>query len=149
MKSRDVIRMSDEEIDEFLAAPHSMTMCTLNRDGTIHAVAMFYGFLDGEIAVGTKAKSQKVQNLRRDPTMTVLIEDGFAYEELRGIELVGRGEIIEDPESLWTVSVSVFERHQGRPYTEADLPLIEDSLKKRVVVKLHVDQVVSWDHGKL
>jgi hypothetical protein len=44
-----------------------MTMCSIGPDGSIHAVAMWYGFLDGCVTVETKAKSQKVQNLRRDP----------------------------------------------------------------------------------
>lgn len=149
MKLRDAIRMSDAEIAAFLEQPHSLTMCTLNGDNTIHAVAMFYAFIDGALAVGTKVKSQKVRNLRRNPTMTVLIEDGRSYDELRGVELVGRGEIIDDPAYLWQMGVSLFERYQGRPFTEADRPQIEDSLTKRVVVKLHVDKVVSWDHRKL
>ena len=57
---------------------------------------MWYGFLDGDIAFETKAKSQKVQNLRRDKRLTVMVEDGTAYEELRGVELSGWGEIIDD-----------------------------------------------------
>src|SRR5690349_1299091 len=94
VKQRDVIKMTTEEIDEFLLGRHSMSIATMNHDGTIHVVAMWYGFLEGAIAIETKAKSQKVLNLRRDPRMTVLVEDGEYYEELRGVELVGKGEII-------------------------------------------------------
>ena len=75
---------------------------------------MWYGFLDGCVTVETKAKSQKVQNLRRDPRLTLLFEDGDYYEELRGVELVGKAEIIDDPDQLWTLGVSVFERYYGR-----------------------------------
>ena len=28
-----------------------MTMCTLNHDGSIHAVAMWYGFVEGAVAI--------------------------------------------------------------------------------------------------
>lgn len=148
VNQRDRIKMTDEEVDEFLAGRHSMAMCTINHDGTIHAVAMWYGFLEGAVAIETKAKSQKVQNLRRNPTMTVLVEDGETYQELRGVELVGRGEIVEDPDRIWELGVSVFERYQA-PYTEEMRPFVEAMLNKRVVVKLHVDRVVTWDHRKL
>ena len=148
VNQRRAIRMTPEEIDAFLHERRPMTMCTLNHDGSIHAVAMWYGFLDGSIAIETKAKSQKVQNLRRDPRLTLLFEDGDYYEELRGVELVGRAEIIDDPDRLWTVGVSVFERYYGT-YSDEVKPFLETMLHKRVAVKLNVERTVSWDHRKL
>jgi PPOX class probable F420-dependent enzyme len=149
VKQRDLIKMTDEEVDEFLQGRHTMSIATVNHDGSIHLVAMWYGFLEGAIAIETKAKSQKVLNLRRNPQMTVLVEDGETYDELRGVELVGRGEIVDDPERMFELGISVFERYQGGKYTEEMRPFVEVMLNKRVVVKLHVDRTVSWDHRKL
>lgn len=148
VNQRRAIQMSPAEVDVFLSERRAMTMCSLSPDGSIHAVAMWYGFLDGCVAVETKAKSQKVQNLRRDPHLTVLFEDGEYYEELRGVELVGKAEIIEDPDKLWKIGVSVFERYNG-PYSEELKPFVEVMLRKRVGIKLHVERTVSWDHRKL
>jgi PPOX class probable F420-dependent enzyme len=148
VNQRAAIRMTPEEVDAFLAERRAMTMCSIAADGSIHAIAMWYGFLDGCIAVETKAKSQKVQNLRRDPRLTVLFEEGNYYEELRGVELVGRAEIIDDPDRLWTVGVSVFERYYGT-YSDEVKPFLETMLHKRVAVKLNVERTVSWDHRKL
>lgn len=148
IKQRKQIVMAPDEVDRFLHEQRTMTMCSLNHDGSIHAVAMWYGFLDGSVAVETKAKSQKVQNLRRDPRLTCLFEAGDTYEELRGVELVGRGAIVDDPEQLWKLGIDVFERYY-QPYTEELRPLVETMLNKRVVVTLAVDRVVSWDHRKL
>jgi PPOX class probable F420-dependent enzyme len=148
VKQRAQIKMSEAEIEEFLAGRHSMSVATIGPDGSIHLVAMWYGFLDGSVAFETKAKSQKVLNLRRDPRLTVLVEDGESYEQLRGVELVGRAEIIEDPDRLWELGVSVFSRYNA-PYTEELRPFVETMLRKRVAVKLHVDKTVSWDHRKL
>jgi PPOX class probable F420-dependent enzyme len=148
VNQRKSIQMTPEEVEAFLAERRAMTMCSIGADGAIHAIAMWYGFLDGSITVETKAKSQKVQNLRRDPRLTLLFEAGDYYEELRGVELVGRAEIIEDPEQLWSLGVSVFERYYA-PFTEELRPFIETMLHKRVGVKLHVERTVSWDHRKL
>jgi PPOX class probable F420-dependent enzyme len=148
VNQRKAIQMTPEEIDAFLAERRPMTMCSMSPDGSIHAVAMWYGFVNGLIAVETKAKSQKAQNLRRDPRLTLLFEDGDTYEELRGVELVGKAEVFDDPEQLWTLGVSVFGRYNA-PYTEEMRPLVEVMLHKRVGIKLHVERTVSWDHRKL
>jgi PPOX class probable F420-dependent enzyme len=148
VKQRDLIKMPPEEVDAFIHERRPMTMCSINHDGSIHAVAMWYGFLDGAVAVETKAKAQKAQNLQRDPRLTCMFEDGDYYEELRGVELVGRAEVIDDPERMFELGVSVFERYYN-PYTEELQPFVETMLHKRVVIKLHVDRVVSWDHRKL
>jgi PPOX class probable F420-dependent enzyme len=149
VNQRTQIKMTDEEVTAFLAERRAMSMCTINHDGTIHAVAMWYGFLaDGRIGIETKAKSQKVVNLRKNPTMTCLFETGDSYEELRGVELVGRAEVLEDEASLWEVGISVFERYYGA-YSEEMKPFVEVMLRKRVIIALNVDRIVSWDHRKL
>ena len=148
VNQRKAIRMTDDEVEAFVAERRNMTMCSIAPDGSIHAVAMWYGFLDGCVTVETKAKSQKVQNLRRDPRVTLLLEDGDYYEELRGVEFVGKAEIIDDPAKLWTLGVSVFERYYGS-YSDEMKPFLEAMLHKRVAIKVHVDRTVSWDHRKL
>jgi PPOX class probable F420-dependent enzyme len=148
VKQRSTVKLTEAEVTEFLAGRRTMSMATLNRDGTIHLVAMWYGFLEGAVAFETKAKAQKVVNLRRDPRLTGLVEDGDSYEELRGVSLVGHAEIVDDPERMFALGVSIFERYQGG-YKPELKPFVEAMLRKRVVVKLHVDRVVSWDHRKL
>lgn len=145
---RRQIAMSPAEVADFLAERHTATMCTLNWDGSIHAVAMWYGFLDGRLAVQTKAKSQKARNLARDPRMTCLVEAGERYEELRGVELVGKAVPVDGAEQLFTVGASVFDRYVA-PYTERAREAVETMLRKRVAFVIDVERTVSWDHRKL
>lgn len=145
---RDQIKMSPEEIDAFLHEEKTATMCSMHPDGSIHAVAMWYGFLDGVLTVETKAKSQKVQNFKRDPRTTVLVEAGETYDQLRGVELVGRARIVEDPDKVWELGISVWERYIG-PYDESQRDGLAAMLNNRVLVTIDVDKVVSWDHRKL
>jgi len=148
VNQRELIKMTPDEVDAFLRGRRTMTMCTLAKDGSIHAVAMWYGFLEGAIAFETKRKAQKVQNLRRDPRITCLVEDGESYDELRGVSIVGTAEIVEDPDRMWELGVSVFSRYQGE-YTEEMRPFVEVMLRNRVVVKVTPTKFVSWDHRKL
>ena len=148
VKQRDVIRMTPEEIDAFLHERRPMTMCTVNHDGSIHAVAMWYGFVDGTIGIETKAKAQKALNLGRDSRITLLFEDGDYYEELRGVELVGHAEIVEDRDKMFELGIDLFERYYGA-YDPELRPFVETMLNKRIVAKIIVDRTVSWDHRKL
>jgi PPOX class probable F420-dependent enzyme len=148
VKQRHVIKMSAAEVDQFLREQRTMTLCSINHDNTIHAVAMWYGFLEEAVAFETKAKSQKVLNLRRNPTITCMVETGDAYQELRGVELVGSAEIVEDERRMWEAGVSVFERYNG-PFDDSMRPAVQAMLHKRVVIKVHPKRVVSWDHRKL
>jgi PPOX class probable F420-dependent enzyme len=145
---RDLIRMTAEEVEQFLDGRHTMNVATIGPDGRIHLVAMWYGFLEGAPAFWTYGKSQKILNLRRDPRITALVEDGEQYDELRGVELVGTGTIVEDRERIMALGRSVFERYTG-PYSEEMEPVLEATGAKRLVVKVEVESVVSWDHRKL
>ena len=147
-KQRNQIVMSDAEIADFVARSRTGTMATIGPDGQPHLVAMWYGVLDGEIWIETKAKSQKAVNLRRDPRVSFLIEGGMTYDTLRGVSFEGVGEIVEDPDTIFKVGVSVWERYNG-PYTDDLKPAVDMMMNKRVAVRIAASRTRSWDHGKL
>ena len=74
-----------------------LNVATNGPTGHPHVVAMWYTVLDGRPAFWTFARSQKIQNLRRDDRITGLVEAGDEYTELRGVELSGGAGSIEDP----------------------------------------------------
>ncbi|WP_063000327.1 pyridoxamine 5'-phosphate oxidase family protein [Nocardia mikamii] len=148
VNQRAQIVMSETEITEFLERSRIITLATLGKNGTPHLTAMWYGLVDGEIWFETKGKSQKAVNMRRDPRVTVLVESGDTYDQLRGVSFEGRAEIVEDPEALFKVGVSVWERYTG-PYTEELRPMVEAMLNKRVAIRVVPERVRSWDHRKL
>ncbi|KZM70182.1 pyridoxamine 5'-phosphate oxidase family protein [Nocardia terpenica] len=148
VNQREQIVMSDAEVGRFLERSRVMTLATLGRSGLPHLTAMWYGLVDGEIWFETKAKSQKAVNIRRDPRVTVLVEGGDTYDTLRGVSIEGRAEIVDDPEALFRVGVSVWERYTG-PYSEQVRPLVEAMLNKRVAIRVVPDRLRSWDHRKL
>lgn len=145
---RAQIVMSDDEVEQFLHQQRSATIATLGPTGRPHLVAMWYAVHDGAVWIETKSKSQKVVNLRRDPTMSFLVETGHTYDQLRGVSLEGTGTIIEDESVVWDVCVNVFERYNA-PYTEELRPFVEVMARNRVVVRLDVARTRSWDHRKL
>ena len=147
---RDQIRMSDDEQAEFLGGRRSMQVATHGKDGAIHLVAMWYGFEEGRPAFETFARSQKVANLRRDANITVLVEDGDSYETLRGVQIVGRAELIEegDPRVI-DIAESVVGRYIETSSAQERRAVAEAMSNKRAAVVVHADKVVTWDHHKL
>jgi PPOX class probable F420-dependent enzyme len=145
---RAQITLSDEEITTYVEQSRNATMATIGPDGVPHLVAMWYAVIDGQIWFETKGRSQKAVNLGRDDRITVLVESGATYDQLKGVSIEGHGVLVDDPEALWAVGVSVWERYTG-PYTEQMRPFVELMLHKRVAVRVDVERIRSWDHSKL
>jgi PPOX class probable F420-dependent enzyme len=150
VSQRARIRMSDDEVTSFLERSRTATIATIGSIGFPHLVAMWYGLLDGRVYLETKARSQKVVNLRRAPQISCSVEAGESYDQLRGVAIEGTAAIIEDrsADEYWAAAVSVFERYE-RAYTEEMRPLVEQMMNKRVVIRIDPVRVRSWDHRKL
>ena len=150
INQRAQVRMSEDEVASLLGQCRTATIATTGPTGFPHLVAMWYGLLGGKVYFETKAKSQKVVNLRRDPKISCSVEAGESYDQLRGVAIEGMAAIIDDTSSdeYWAAAVSVFERYQG-PYTEDMRPFVEAMMNKRVVVRIDPLRIRSWDHRKL
>ncbi|MGH3596507.1 MAG: pyridoxamine 5'-phosphate oxidase family protein, partial [Mycobacterium sp.] len=145
---RAQIVMSEAEIADFVANSRTGTLATVGPDGQPHLTAMWYGVVDGEIWLETKAKSQKAVNLQRDPRVSFLLEGGQTYDTLRGVSFEGVAEIVEDPDTILRVGISVWERYTG-PYTDDMRPAVDLMMYKRVAVRIVSRRTRSWDHRKL
>lgn len=141
--------MTDEEAQAFLEAGRDLQVASINPDGTPHLVTMWYAVLDGEPAFWTYAKSQKIVNLRRDPRLTVLVATGERYEELRGVSIAGRAELVDDRDAVQRYGETVYQRYWGPIDDDAVREGVRAMGAKRVVVVVKPEKIVSWDHSKL
>ncbi len=148
MNRRDQIRMTDEEIRNFLEEGRTLQVATIERDGSPHIIAMWYVLIDGEIAFWTYAKSQKIVNLRRDPRLACLVEAGVQYNELRGVQIKGHAVISEDRATIQHMGELLWQRYTG-PLDDSARQGVAIQGAKRVVVFVKPDEVISWDHRKL
>ncbi len=154
---RSSISLTPEEIRDYLNEPRALNVATIGATGHPHIVAMWYCFLGGDdyltghLAFWTFAKSQKIVNLRRNPVISALVEDGTPnYNKLRGVSVEGTGRIIEDFDEILQIGLSVSSRYGGGgPVSDAAKGFISAQAKKRLGVVIDVERVVSWDHSKL
>src|SRR5499427_5871800 len=110
---REQIRMTDDEVGAFLAERRKLHVATLDRHGTPHLMPMYFLVVDGAVTFWTYTASQKIVNLRRDPRITVMAEDGEAYFDLRGVQIAGRAHLDADPEAVLRFGERLYERQFG------------------------------------
>ena len=74
---RDLIRMSEEEVRDFLRTNKTITINSIGPGGYPHPMPMWFGVDDdGTVRMTTFRKSQKVLNIQRDPRVSLLVEAG-------------------------------------------------------------------------
>ena len=109
-KGRDLVKMSEAEVAEFLTESKKVQVATVNPDGSPHLTTLFYVLQDGRIAFWTYGRSQKIKNLERDPRITCLVETGDDYFELRGVSVSGTAEIVTDEAGIREIGTAVASR---------------------------------------
>jgi PPOX class probable F420-dependent enzyme len=149
-KRRNQIAMTEEEQAAFLREGHTLEVASIGPNGYPHQVAMWYALIDGRIHFTTYARSQKVLNLRRDPKISVMLETGTPYNELRGMVIEGDAEIIEDDVELAArVATMASSRRPAEPPSAPPSEGTRRAVAKRAVVRVNPVRVYSWDHRKL
>jgi PPOX class probable F420-dependent enzyme len=145
---RDQIKMSDDELREFLAEKKVVTCATIGPNGRPHLMPLWYtSDADLTLRGWTYAKSQKAKNLERDPHATLQVEDGEAYHELRGVMMECDVAIERDPAKVANFGRGLFQRFGATgPEVEA---MISGQAPKRIGMTFTPTRIVSWDHSKL
>ena len=151
MSRRDQIRMTEDEQRAFIAEAQTITINSIGKDGVPHPMPMWFGVEDdGAIVMSTFTKSQKIKNLGRDPRVSLLIEDGTVYNELRGVVIYGTAELVPDADEVVEILVKVNSKSLA---SDADPDAIRQAVRgtapKRTGIRIRPDRVVSWDHRKL
>jgi PPOX class probable F420-dependent enzyme len=147
---RNAVTMSDGEIEQFLTDNMKVQIATIGPDGTPHLTTLFYVLEDGMVAFWTYGRSQKVVNLRRDPRITLLVEDGEDYFELRGVTIQGKARLVEEYDDIRALGARVATRMAGN----VDLgdfgdEIVEKQARKRIGIVVEPIKVASWDHHKM
>jgi PPOX class probable F420-dependent enzyme len=151
--SRQSVQLTDAEIEDFLGSQMKVQVATVGPDGAPHLTTLFYVLDEGRIVFWTYGSSQKVRNLRRDPRVTCLVEDGVDYFELRGVSITGKAELVRDPDRIRAIGSAVAARMVGadsfEELGEIGRTQVERQVSKRVGVVVHPEHIATWDHHKL
>lgn len=153
--ARKDIEMTTDEQASFLVAMRTLQLATIGADGYPHVAPMWFVVEDGSIVFRSFTKSQKIVNLRRNPKLTVLVETGDAYAELRGVMIRGAARLIDDRAYVLSIYGKLAARYPmiGDEPVQLDDAAIETAFggfaDKNTAVIVEPHRTASWDHTKL
>ena len=154
MSRRDQIRMTDAEQRKFLAGAQTVIISSLDPRGYPHPMPMWFAVEDDDsVVMTTFTKSQKIRNIERDPRVSLLVESGTVYSELRGVVIYGKAELVRDKEQVLDILARVSAKSAGGAGNAPDPAALRNALMatvpKRTGIRIRPERVVSWDHSKL
>jgi uncharacterized protein YhbP (UPF0306 family) len=78
------------DVRAFLTAHNTLTLATVNDDGTPHACDLFYAQIGAAFYFLSDPKTQHIQNLTHEPRVGVTIHgDARGWQEIRGVQMIG------------------------------------------------------------
>jgi hypothetical protein len=141
--------MSDAERDDFLDSERTCRVATVGRHGP-HATPLWYVWHDSCVWLYSIVRSQRWADLMSDPRIGLVVDAGVGYEEVRGIEITGRVDVVgevprvgEPNATLAPVEAAMARRYSYGP----DAPFELDG--KHAWLRVTPAKIVSWDFRKL
>jgi PPOX class probable F420-dependent enzyme len=154
--ARKDITMTDTEVLAFLSeGARVLQLATIGRDGAPHQAPMWFTLDNDKIVFRSFTKSQKIVNLMRDPRLSVLVEAGDAYAQLRGVMIQGTATLVTDPVYVLKIYGRLAARYPmvGDEPIEMDESSLENAFgrfaPKNTAVVVEPTKITSWDHTKL
>jgi nitroimidazol reductase NimA-like FMN-containing flavoprotein (pyridoxamine 5'-phosphate oxidase superfamily) len=88
------LALTSAQIDEIMTQQWNMRVATIGPADRINLTPMWFGWGGGRVYF--YGRGQKIVNLRRNPSCTVIVDRNEKFPELQGIMIQGRGRVLED-----------------------------------------------------
>ena len=120
----------------FLSERRYAVLATLNKDGSVQQTVMWYLLEGNTIVMNTKKGRIKDRNLRRDPRISICVQEGYSY-----ITISGTAELNEDSETGQRDIYRLAVRYNGE--AAAQRQMIEGFAKEqRETIYLPIQHVI-------
>ncbi len=141
------VAMSTEERDAFLTSERTCRVASVGADGSPHVTPLWFVWDRRALWLTSIVASQRWTDLQRDPRVSVIVDAGTDFMELRGVEVRGVAETVgEVPRT-------------GAPVPELDTPerLFADKYAggqmrhdgRHAWLRVIPRKIVSWDFRKM
>jgi nitroimidazol reductase NimA-like FMN-containing flavoprotein (pyridoxamine 5'-phosphate oxidase superfamily) len=102
MRNKDMplspkLALSDVQVDELMHKCWNCRIGTLGPGTRINLTPMWFGWAGGKIYI--YGRGQKVANLRRNPTCSIIVDRNEKFPELQAVMMQGRASVLEDAEA--------------------------------------------------
>ena len=86
------LALSEDQIEELMNQCWNCRIATIGPGQQINLTPMWFGWAGGKIYI--YGRGQKVVNLRRDPTCTIIVDRNEKFPELQAIMLQGTAKVL-------------------------------------------------------
>lgn len=139
-------RLSAQEVDALLELRLIANLATLDRDGRIHLVPMWFRREGDYVLIPTSRYTRKFKNVRRHPHASVMIDQSGSGMDIRGVLIRGRVELVEGDDAK-SLNRSIHLRYvtpEGLDQPEVVEYLTEGD---DVTLKVAMEEIVTWNHA--
>jgi PPOX class probable F420-dependent enzyme len=116
-------RLGVADLGTLLDEPLLAVLATLRTDGTVLLSPVWHEWRDGGFHVWTGTDDVKARHLRREPRATIVVAE--AGGDLRGIEIRGVAEMIDDEDVTTTAGRRIVARYLGEEQATGYIDSIE------------------------
>jgi PPOX class probable F420-dependent enzyme len=138
------LQLSPAEIDELLDARLIANLASINPNGTVHLVAMWFRREGDSLLFPTSHHTRKARNLRRHPHATAMIDQSRAGLDLRGVQIKGSVELIEGDRAR-SLNRSIHERYITAEGLSQPAVIAYLSEGDDVTVRLSIERMSTWN----
>jgi hypothetical protein len=140
------IAMTADEVDTFLAAQWTCRVATSGPDGP-HVTPLWFAWHGGALWLTSLARSRRWADLQRDPRVAAVVDAGERYDELRGVELRGRVEVVGEVPRTGQPVPDLVGPEQAFADKYSGGTMEHDG--RHGWLRLIPDKITSWDFRKL
>jgi PPOX class probable F420-dependent enzyme len=127
-----------EKARAFLQEQRFAVLATLNKDGSPQLTTMWY-LLEGDtIMMNTKAGRVKDLNMKRDPRISICVENGYTYVTISGIV-----EMNEDQETAHYDIYRLAARYHGEETAKRQMEE-QFSKEQRITLRLKCENIIEY-----
>jgi PPOX class probable F420-dependent enzyme len=127
----------------FLDEPLIAKLCTHNQDGTIHIAPIYFGTDGDDILLGTQEMTHKVNNIQRDPRVTVLVDQVDPY--FKGVIVYGTATL--EYENVIQRRVAIFRKYKDEAGAQATADRLASTWTP-VIIRVKPEQTITFDYGQ-
>jgi PPOX class probable F420-dependent enzyme len=126
----------NDNVRAFLEEKRFAVLATIKRDGAPQQTVMWYELQGDQIMMNTAEGRVKAHNFRRDPRISICIEDDYRF-----VSISGRVELNEDRERALEDIHLLAVRYHGQEKADAMM----DGFRKdvRVTIMMSIDHVIT------
>jgi hypothetical protein len=139
--------MNQEELDAFLGEERTCRVASVGPDGRPHNSPLWFVWDGTALWINSIVKSQRWVNLQRKPHVSAVVDAGHDFNELRGVELIGRVEQVGEAPRTTTRNDELAKPEGlfGNKYGNGEF--VADG--RHAWLRLAPERIVSWDFRKM